>query len=107
VDGGNFWHKIWYIMFPSLKPLIMINFIGAFIGSFHAMQNVFVMTGGGPANSTMVLGIHIWTNAFLYLRFGYATAMAWVLGSVLIGFTILQLRILKRVEFRAAHAVEG
>ncbi len=106
VDGGNFWHKMWYIMFPSLKPLIMINFIGAFIGSFHAMQNVFVMTGGGPANSTMVLGIHIWTNAFLYLRFGYATAMAWVLGSVLIGFTILQLRILKRVEFRAAHALE-
>jgi len=107
VDGGTFWHKMWYIMFPSLKPLIMINFIGAFIGSFHAMQNVFVMTGGGPANSTMVLGIHIWTNAFLYLRFGYATAMAWVLGSVLIGFTILQLRILKRVEFRAAHAVEA
>lgn len=106
VDGGNFWHKIRYIMLPAIKPLILINFIGAFIGSFHAMQNVFVMTGGGPANSTMVLGIHIWTNAFLYLRFGYATAMAWVLGSVLIGFTVMQLRMLKRVEFRAAHAVE-
>lgn len=106
LDGGNMMHKIRHVMFPAIKPLIMINFIGSFIGAFHAMQSVFVMTGGGPANSTMVLGIHIWTNAFLYLRFGYATAMAWVLGSALIGFTILQLRILKRVEFRAAHSVE-
>jgi ABC-type sugar transport system permease subunit/ABC-type glycerol-3-phosphate transport system substrate-binding protein len=106
IDGGTFVHKIRHVMYPALKPLIMINFIGAFIGSFHAMQNVFVMTGGGPANSTMVLGIHIWSNAFLYLRFGYATAMAWVLGSILIGFTVMQLRILKKVEFRAAHQVE-
>lgn len=106
VDGGTFWHKIRHVMVPAIRALIMINFIGAFIGSFHAMQNVFVMTGGGPANSTMVLGIHIWANAFLYLRFGYATAMAWVLGSVLIGFTVMQLRILKRVEFRTAHQVE-
>ena len=106
IDGGTFVHKIRHIMFPSIRPLIMINFIGAFIGAFHAMQNVFVMTGGGPANSTMVMGIHIWANAFLYLRFGYATAMAWVLGSTLIGFTVLQLRILKKVEFRAAHQME-
>jgi ABC-type sugar transport system permease subunit/ABC-type glycerol-3-phosphate transport system substrate-binding protein len=106
IDGGTIFHKIAHVMFPALKPLIMINFIGAFIGSFHAMQNVFVMTGGGPANSTMVLGIHIWSNAFLFLRFGYATAMAWVLGSILIGFTVMQLRILKKVEFRAAHQVE-
>lgn len=106
IDGGTFVHKIQYVMFPAMRALIMINFIGAFIGSFHAMQNVFVMTGGGPANSTMVLGIHIWSNAFLFLRFGYATAMAWVLGSVLIGFTVMQLRILKRVEFKAANQVE-
>jgi len=106
IDGGTFVHKIRYVMLPAIRALIMINFIGVFIGSFHAMQNVFVMTGGGPANSTMVLGIHIWANAFLYLRFGYATAMAWVLGSVLIGFTVMQLRILKRVEFTTAHKVE-
>ena len=106
LDGGNFFHKIRHVMFPAIRALIMINFIGAFIGAFHAMQNVFVMTGGGPANSTMVMGIHIWANAFLYLRFGYATAMAWVLGSTLIGFTVVQLRILKRVEFKTANQVE-
>jgi multiple sugar transport system permease protein len=106
IDGGTALDKVRHVMLPALWPLIMINFIGAFIGAFQAMQNVFVMTGGGPANSTMVLGIQIWSNAFLYLRFGYATAMAWVLGSVLIGFTVLQLRILKRVEFRTAHQVE-
>ena len=105
IDGGGMIHKIRHVMYPAIRPLILINFIGAFIGAFHAMQSVFVMTGGGPANSTMVLGIHIWAHAFLYLRFGYATAMAWVLGSALIGFTVVQLRILKRVEFRAAHQI--
>lgn len=101
LDGATVWHKIWHITLPTLKPLIIINFVGAFIGSFHAMQNIFVMTGGGPANATRVIGIEIWANAFLYLKFGYATAMAWILGSMLIGFTMYQLRILKEVEFVA------
>ena len=51
-----------------------------------------------------VLGLEIWLNAFLYLRFGYATAMAWILGSLLIGFTLYQLRVLRSVEFRRAEA---
>lgn len=106
LDGASWVSKIRHVTLPMLAPLILINFIGAFIGSFHAAQNVFVMTGGGPANSTRLVGLEIWYNAFLYLRYGYATAMAWVLGATLIGFTIYQLRILKRVEFTAAGRSE-
>ena len=67
------------------------------------MQNIFVMTGGGPYNATRVIGLDIWYNAFVYLKFGMATAMAWVLGLMLIGFTVMQLRILSKVEFRKAQ----
>jgi len=102
VDGAGIINRIRHITIPTLKPLIIINFVGVFIGSFHAMQNIFVMTGGGPYNSTRVIGIDIWFNAFLYLRFGFATAMAWVLGIMLIGFTVMQLKILSKVEFRKA-----
>ena len=67
-----------------------------------AMQNIFVMTGGGPARATHTIGMEIFFNAYLFLNFGYATAVAWILGSLLIGFTLYQLRILKRMEFTAA-----
>jgi multiple sugar transport system permease protein len=105
LDGAGVWRKIWAITLPTLKPLIIINFVGAFIGSFHAAQNVFVMTGGGPQNRTLLIGLEIWYNAFLYLKFGYATALAWILGATLIGFTMYQLRILKKVEFTTAKSV--
>jgi multiple sugar transport system permease protein len=101
VDGAGIWIKIRHVVFPMLKPLIIINFVGAFIGASKAMENVFVMTGGGPNYATHVMGLEIWYNAFMYLKFGFATAEAWILGSILIGFTMYQLRILKDIRFSA------
>ena len=105
VDGAGLWRKIRHVTLPTLLPLLIINFVGTFIGTFHAMGNIFAMTAGGPGNETMVLSLAIWYEAFAFLRFGTATAMAWILGSLLVGFTVMQLRILRRVEFRRA-AVE-
>jgi len=51
-----------------------------------------------------VAGLEIWYNAFLYLKFGYAVAMAWLLGSLLVGFTVFQLRILSKLQFKTAGA---
>ena len=104
IDGAGLWHKIWYVTVPYLKPLIIINFIGAFIGTFQSMQNIFAMTGGGPGEETMVLSLAIWIHAFSYLKFGIATSMAWVMGIALIFFTLYQLRILRKVEFRRAES---
>ncbi|HUT23334.1 MAG TPA: extracellular solute-binding protein [Sumerlaeia bacterium] len=104
IDGAGFFDKAWYITMPYLKPLILINFVGAFIGVFRDMGNIFAMTGGGPGNATMVMSLHIWYTAFAFLRFGEATSMAWFMGVMLISFTIYQLRILKKVEFRRAEA---
>jgi len=101
LDGAGIWHKAWNVAIPFMKPLIIINFLGAFIGTFHTMQNIFVMTGGGPGDSTYVVGLYIFFNSFVWLEFGKATAAAWILGSLLIGFTIYQLRILRDLKFQA------
>ena len=101
MDGAGPLQKIRLVTLPYLRALIMINFLGAFIGSFHATQNIFVMTMGGPEQATHTLSLEIFFNAFLYLKMGYATAMAWILGSMLIGFTLYQLRLFQRVEFTA------
>jgi ABC-type sugar transport system permease subunit len=105
IDGCTFWEKLVYITIPYLKPLIIINFIGAFIGTFHAMGNIFAMTGGGPGDETTVLSLAIWYEAFAFMNFGTATAMAWFLGLMLIGFTVYQLRILNKVDFRRAEGM--
>lgn len=102
LDGASWWHKIRYIALPGLKPLILINLLGVFIGGFKAMENVFVLTGGGPLYSTHTIGLEVWTNAFMFLKFGYATAAAWVMGAILIGFTLLQIRNLLRMRFGTA-----
>jgi multiple sugar transport system permease protein len=104
LDGAGILSKVWNITVPYLKPLIIINFVGAFIHAARAFDFIFVMTGGGPVFSTHVAGLEIWYTAFMYLKFGYAVAMAWIVGALLVGFTIFQLRILSRVQFKTAQA---
>jgi multiple sugar transport system permease protein len=104
LDGAGIWTKIVRITLPTLRPLILINLVGAVIGAFQATQNILAMTGGGPLHATQVLGLEIFYNAFLYLKFGYATAAAWVMGILLVGFTLWQLRILRNVQFSAQSA---
>ena len=102
LDGAGVFRKVWNITFPRLRVLLIINFVGTFIGAFHATERILMMTGGGPLRATHVIGLEIFYNAFVYLKFGYATAMAWILGSMLIGFTLYQLRILRSVKFTTA-----
>lgn len=102
LDGASWWQKLKWITLPGLKPLILINLLGVFIAGFKAMENVFVLTGGGPLNSTRTIGLEIWQNAFMFLKFGYATAAAWVMGSILIGFTLVQIKNLTKMRFRTA-----
>ena len=101
IDGAGALKKVWHITIPSLKPLLIINFVGAFIGAFHGMGNILVLTGG--AYETNVIGLQIFLEAFGYLRFGSSTALAWILGSLLVGFTVYQLSFLRKVEFRRAQ----
>jgi len=103
VDGAGIITKLRRITVPTLLPLIIINFVGAFIATFQNMGNIFLLTFGGPGESTMVVGMRIWIEAYNNLRFSIATSMAWILGAMLIGFTYLQIQLLKRVEFKRAE----
>ena len=102
LDGASWVTMLKKITLPGLKPLMLINLLGVVIAGFKAMDNVFILTGGGPLNSTQTIGLEVWKNAFMYLKFGYATAAAWVMGSILVGFTILQIRHLARLRFSTA-----
>ena len=106
IDGAGVREKVWHITLPSIRALIAINFIGALIGAMHSGSGyILAMTGGGPytpRGETEVIGLHIFWEAFGFLRFGVATAMAWVLGVMLIGFTVVRLEKMSKLEFKAA-----
>lgn len=101
IDGAGFWQKTIHLVIPELKALIFINFIGAVIAAFHGASNILIMTGGGPNGVTEVMSLKIFFESFTRLRFGPATAMAWILGSLLVGLTIIQLKRLSNLEFKA------
>ncbi|MDH7568746.1 MAG: sugar ABC transporter permease, partial [Armatimonadota bacterium] len=102
IDGAGILRRVRHVTLPTILPLVMINFVGAFIATFQSMGSIFLLTFGGPGKETMVMGMAIWQEAYVNLRFSLATSYAWILGSILIGFTYLQLRILRRVDFRQA-----
>ncbi|MET0262022.1 MAG: extracellular solute-binding protein [Rariglobus sp.] len=102
IDGGGILVKLRHITLPVLMPLIIINFLGAFISTFQNMGNIFLLTFGGPGETTMVVSMKIWIEAYNNLRFSIATSMAWIVGACLISFTFLQMQLLKKVEFRRA-----
>jgi multiple sugar transport system permease protein len=104
LDGAGMRRKFWHITLPTILPLVLINFVGAFIATFQTMGNIFLLTFGGPGKETMVMSMAIWQEAYVNLRFSIATSYAWILGGILIGFMVLQLRLLRQVDFRQAKS---
>lgn len=105
IDGASIWHKVCYIVLPRLKYLIVIQFIAAVIAAFRGgAEMILVMTGGGPMGATTTLSLEIFFTTFMDLNYGKGTAMAWMLGALLIGFTAYQMKILSKAEFRTVDS---
>ena len=96
LDGAGPLRKFWHVTVPMMSPVIFFNMIVGFISSLQAFVLIFVMTNGGPANSTLVYGLYLYRNAFQYFEMGYASAMAWVLFIVIMIITAVQFQAAKR-----------
>ena len=81
IDGATILGRIRHITLPTILPLVMINFVGAFIGTFQSMGQIFLLTFGGPGKETMVMGMAIWQEAYVNMRFSLATSYAWILAA--------------------------
>lgn len=85
-----------HVTLPMLTPYIFFNLIMGTIGALQTFENVYIMTGGGPVDSTRVPVLYLFDNAFRYFNMGYASAIAWVLFLIVLGLTLLQLRLAPR-----------
>jgi len=90
IDGASGARKIWHVTLPSISPVIFFNLIMAIIGTLQIFATPFIVVPGGkPARSTYFYAVYLYDNAFLYLKMGYASAMAWVLLLIVLALTAL------------------
>jgi len=98
IDGASAFRRFWRITVPLLAPTTTFILIYNSILAFQVFDQVFVLTGGGPANSTNVVVLDLYRQAFQRYDFGYAAAEAMVLFVCILGITILQYVYSKKYE---------
>ncbi len=97
LDGANEGQIFWRITIPVIRNVIIVATLITMIGAFKVFDIVYVLTRGGPANASQVLGTYIYYNAFTVNRAGYASALAVILLIFALGLGIVQLRFSRAV----------
>ena len=92
VDGANAVQRFRHITLPLLTPAILFNLVISIIAGFQVFTQTFVMTNGGPADSTLTYVLYLYRNAFEFFKVGYASALAWILFFIILGLTLLVFR---------------
>jgi multiple sugar transport system permease protein len=103
LDGASAWQRFRHITLPLLSPYILFNLIMGLIGTLQIFTQAFIMTQGGPVDSTLFYAYHLFNNAFRFLQMGYASALGWFLFLVVFGLTMLQLKLSKRWVYYEAE----
>jgi multiple sugar transport system permease protein len=96
IDGASAWQRVCHITLPMLTPVIFFNLIMGVIGTFQYFTEAYIMTQGGPEDSTLFYALYLFQRAWRYLDMGYASAMAWVLFLVIMLLTGLIFRTQRR-----------
>lgn len=93
LDGANGWQQFWHITLPGLRPTLVFATVTTAIFTLRSFEQVYVITGGGPLNSTNLLVYYIYEQAFAQFDFGYAAAAATFLMAVALILVYVQLRV--------------
>ncbi len=96
LDGANFYSKICHITLPGLRPTLILTTITTTIFTLRSFEQVYVITNGGPENSTNILAYYVYQEAFGQLHFGYAAASTSLLLIISFLLVLVQLKILKK-----------
>jgi multiple sugar transport system permease protein len=100
IDGASSWQQFWKVTLPLLAPVTLFIVTMSCIGALQVFSQVFVMTEGGPLNSTMTVSYHMYLSAFRFYRLGYASAMSFLLFLVILVISVLNNRVFGgRVEY--------
>jgi multiple sugar transport system permease protein len=93
IDGGGAWAKFRHVTIPMLSPVIFLWTVLEVIFSFQVFTEAYVMTQGGPLNSTLFYNLYLYYKAFDDFEMGYASAMAWILFVLTLAVTLVQFKL--------------
>lgn len=99
IDGASKWRQFWSITWPLLSPTTFFVFIIAVINSFQSIDQIYLMTRGGPSNATNMFVYYIYQVAFRFWDFGKASALTVILLLVLLLFTLFAFTFIERQVF--------
>ena len=97
IDGAGALARFRHVTVPMLSPIIFFNLVLQIIGSFQVFTAGYIMTRGGPEHATLFYVLYLFQNAFQYFKMGYASALAWVLFFIVLGFSLLLFRYVGRL----------
>ncbi|MGQ9553635.1 MAG: carbohydrate ABC transporter permease [Anaerolineae bacterium] len=92
IDGANPWASFRNITIPMLSPIVLFNLINGVIGSLQIFTQVYIISSGGPLDSTRFYVLYLYQNAFNYFKMGYASALALILFLAILLLTLVILR---------------
>lgn len=109
LDGASWWQRLRYITIPMVSPITLFNLITGMIAMFQYFAQAYIFRGSGgsgtplgaPLNSTLFYSVYLFQVGFQYLKIGYASALAWVLFLIILGCTILMLKVSERFTYYA------
>jgi multiple sugar transport system permease protein len=96
IDGAGAFQRFRVVTFPMLSPVILFNLILGIIGSFQIFTSAYLLTDGGPRNSTLFSVLYLFRVGFEQFEMGYAAAFSWLIFAVILVFTLIQLLFSKR-----------
>lgn len=89
IDGGNGWHKFWNITLPMVSSTMFFNLVMGIISALQVFGQAYIITEGGPNNSSLFYVFNLWRQAFKYMDMGKASAMAWLLFLAVMLLTVV------------------
>jgi raffinose/stachyose/melibiose transport system permease protein len=98
IDGASSWNQFWAITLPMLRPVMLVNVTLSLMGAFNVFDIPFIMTEGGPANSTQVMATLVYIRGFKFYNFGYASALSVVLFIVVIAVASIQMKLMAKED---------
>ena len=99
VDGASKLRQFFTITLPMISSIIFFNTIMQLINGFQEFTGPYVVTSGGPLNSTYVFAIHLYNSAFKYFKTGYASALSWILFVVILVFTLVLFKLSSKFTY--------
>lgn len=104
LDGATKWKQLRHITIPHIKAATTFVFVMLTIGAFQVFIQIFILTGGGPANETQVPLTYMYQQAFTNLDFGYAGALSWLMALIIIAFSIVNFAVIRPPGLRIGRS---